>query len=128
MYLHYGRVTYPMQLQFDYMTVHPPTHYFIVGLIAKSGLDVFIAAAVPLVLIALVAFGAILTSGFSDLAKFSTLTGFSLAVLVFIPTLTIRPDMEATFSWFCGLVLLEAARSLKWENKRLLLGSFFVAY
>jgi hypothetical protein len=128
MYQHYGKVTYPMQLQFDYMTVHPPTHYFIVGLLTKSGLQVFHAAAVPLVLLTLIAFTGILTSGFSDLAKFSVITGFTLATSAYTPLLPVRPDMHVTFCWFCGLVLLEAARSLGWENKRLFLGSFFVAY
>lgn len=128
MYQHYGKVTYPMQLQFDYMTIHPPTHYFVVGLLAKAGLQAFQAAAVPLVLLAFIAYTSILTSGFSYLAKFSTVTGFTLANLVYTPLLTIRPDMEITFSWFCGLVLLEASRSLGWENRRLFLGSFFIAY
>jgi hypothetical protein len=128
MYQHYGKVTYPMQLQFDYMTIHPPTHYFVIGVLARAGLQVFHAAAVPLVLMALFAFAAVLTSAFSDLAKFSVLTGFTLAALVYIPLLTIRPDMQVTFAWFCGLVFLEAARSLGWENKRLFIGSFFIAY
>jgi hypothetical protein len=128
MYQHYGKVTYPMQLQFDYMTVHPPTHYFVVGVLARAGLQIFHAAAAPLVLLALFAFVGVLTSSFSDLAKFSVLTGFTLATLVYTPLLTIRPDMHVAFAWFCGLVFLEAARSLMWENKRLFIGSFFVAY
>ncbi len=70
MYQHYGKVTYPMQLQFDYMTVHPPTHYFVVGVLARAGLQIFHAAAAPLVLLALFAFVGVLTSSFSDLAKF----------------------------------------------------------
>jgi hypothetical protein len=128
MYQHYGKVTYPMQLQFDYMTIHPPVHYFVVGLLTKLGLQEFHAAAVPLILITLIAFAVIATSAFSLLAKLSLLTGFTLATLVYTPLLTIRPDMEVTFAWFCGMVSLEAARSLAWDNKRLFLGSFFIAY
>src|SRR5437868_5624399 len=47
MYQHYGKVTYPMQLQFGFMTVHPPLHYFVVGLLSKLGLQVFHAAGIP---------------------------------------------------------------------------------
>ena len=128
MYQHYGKVTYPMQLQFDYMTIHPPTHYFIVGLLTRMGLQVFHAAAVPLVVITVLIFAAVITSRFSLVAKFSVLTGFTLATLVYTPLVTIRPDMHATFAWFCGMVFLEASRSLAWEDKRLFLGSFFIAY
>jgi hypothetical protein len=128
MYQHYGKVTYPMQLQFEYMTIHPPTHYFIVGLLTKVGLQVFHAAAVPLVLLALLAFGAVLTSRFMLPAKFSLLTGFTLATLVYTPLVTIRPDMHVAFAWFSGMVFLEASRSLGWESRRLFLGCFFIAY
>jgi hypothetical protein len=128
MYRHYGKVTYPMQLEYTRMTIHPPTHYLIVAVLTKLGLQVFHAAGLPLVIIALLAFWAVLTSRFSLLEQFSVTTGFTLAALVYMPLFPLRPDMHVAFAWFCGMVFLEAARSWKWENKRLFVGSFFIAY
>jgi hypothetical protein len=128
MYQQTARVTYPMQHQFEWMTVHPPMHYFIVGVVANTGLHIFHAAAVPHVLIALVAIVATVTSGFRYAAKYAVLTGFTLATLVYTPLYTIRPDGHLTLAWFCGLVLLESARAHLWDGKRLFFGSFFVAY
>ncbi len=128
MYEHYGKVTYPMQLQFDSMTVHPPLHYFIIGLLMKCGFQVFYAAALPLVVLAFIAFAAAVTSRLSIKSVFALLTGFTLATLAYTSLVTIRPDMHVAFAWFCGLVLLESARLLNWDAKRLFAGSFFIAY
>jgi hypothetical protein len=123
-----AKVTYPMQHQFEWMTVHPPTHYFILGVLANTGLNIFHAAAVPHVLIALITIVATVTSGFKYAAKYAVLTGFTLATLVYTPPYTVRPDAHLTLAWFCGLVLLESARLNLWDSKRLFFGSFFVAY
>ena len=128
MYQHYGKVTYPMQLQYLNMTIHPPTHYFIVGVLTKLGMQVFHAAGLPLVILALLSFWAILTGAFRVIEKVSVLTGFTLAALVYMPLFPIRPEMHIAFAWFCGMAFLEAARSLGWENRRLFVGSFFIAY
>jgi hypothetical protein len=123
-----GKVTYPLHLQPGWMTVHPPLHYFTVGVVAKMGLQVFHAAAVPHVLIAFVIIAATVTSAFSRVSKFAVLTGFTLATLVYTPLATIMPDAHVAFAWFCGLVLLESGRIANWDNRRLFLGSFFIAY
>jgi hypothetical protein len=128
MYQHYGRVTYPMQLQSTYMTVHPPTHYFVVGLFAKLGFNVFHAAGIPLAILACIAFWAALTSRFSLPAKLAILTGFTLTNLIWTPLFTIRPDMHVAFAWFAGMMLLESARSLDWPLPRLFAGAFVIAY
>src|SRR5262245_12651325 len=39
MYEHYGKVTYPMQQQPFYVTIHPPAHYFVVGVLVRLGLS-----------------------------------------------------------------------------------------
>jgi hypothetical protein len=128
MYQHCGKVTYPMQMQFDRMTVHPPTHYFVVGLLCRMGLDVFHAAGVPVVLIGFLIFIAILTSRFSAVAKVALMGGFTMAVLVYLPQTTVRPEVSILFAWFGGLVLLESARIGGWPDWRLLLGGFLAAY
>ena len=128
MYQHYGKVTYPMQLQYSAMTIHPPTHYFMVGVLAKLGFQIFHAAGIPLAVLALLSFFAILTSCFPVLEKFAVLTGFTLAALVYVPLFPIRPEMHIAFAWFCGMAFLEAARSRGWERKRLAVGGFFIAW
>ncbi len=47
MYANYGRVTYPVHGQFDRMTVHPPLHYWLLGVLMRAGIPPYYAEAVP---------------------------------------------------------------------------------
>lgn len=128
MFQHFGDVTYPMQGQYESMTVHPPLHYFVVGLFAKSGFSVLHAAGMPLALLGAVSLAVVARSRMSGTAKIAVSSGFALAVLVYSPRAAVRPELHIVFAWFCGLVLLEAARLDDWDSRKLLAGSFFTAY
>src|ERR1700683_2572828 len=54
MYVHYGRITYPIYGYPDSMVVHPPLHTWMIGYLWRHGFTIYYAeAAVPAVLLAL---------------------------------------------------------------------------
>jgi hypothetical protein len=134
MYLHYGVVTYPVHGQFDTMTVHPPTHYWILGTLMKVGLPPFYAEAVPPLALFLLAIWLILRSEWSIAIKAGLLVGLSVPFLSgggvhpgeFIPRM--RPETHFTIAWYAALLSLEGARVSGWLRGRLLLGSTLLTY
>jgi hypothetical protein len=129
MYLHYGVVTYPAHGQFDSMTVHPPTHYWILGMLMKVGLEPFYAEAVPPLVFLFVAIWLIASSEWSTTIKAGLLVGLSvpfLSVGGFIPRM--RPETHLSLAWYAALLALESARMKGWASGRLLLGSTLLTY
>jgi hypothetical protein len=128
MYLHYGTVTYPALGQFDSMTVHPPTHYWILGTLMKTGLAPFYAEAVPPVVFLLVAIWFIWRSEWSTPIKAGLLVGLSVPFLSgdFAPRM--RPEPHFSLAWYAGLLALESGRLKGWGSGQLLIGSTLLAY
>lgn len=127
MYLKYGKMTYPMHGQFDYMVVHPPYHYLIIALLMKLGLDLFFAAGVPVFLLFTLSTFLIIFGYFSSSIKLGLITGLFCTVFIWGEFYSVRPDLHLTLAWFTGLIALETARRDRWDSKKLLLGSFLSA-
>jgi len=128
MYAHYGVLTYPAHGEFHSLFVHPPIHYWIIGLLMKWGIPPFYAEAIPLFLILLLGVTLVLYSEFPDFVKAGLLLGFCTPFLfgAFIPTM--RPDIHRGLALFTGLVALESGRLHNWDLRQLFLGSFLVTY
>ena len=127
-YLTTGHMTYPMHGHFDFMVVHPPTHYFLIALIMKAGLPLLFASAIPLWILTVLLTAIIYTGRFSFIASISLLLGFFTAFYIWSEFYTIRPDLMVTAAWFVGLVTFQAARNNAWSLWRLFLGSSLLVY
>lgn len=129
-YVHHGKVVYPAHGS-DHahsMIIHPPVHYWLVGLLMKAGLD-FYPAAVTLPLLAfLVAIIAILTAPWPDLVKLSFLVGIYIPNVVLIDLDPSRPELQMALALVAGWVFLESARLEGWRPSKLFIGSFVLAY
>ncbi len=126
-YVHHGHVVYPAHGFPKSMPVHPPVHYWLGGILMKTGLRFYPAMSTLPVIYGLIAVTAIATAPFSDALKMGLLMG------TFLPTfalnyLNLRPEPESAMAWIAGLVLMESGRLLNWDPGRLALGSFLVAY
>jgi hypothetical protein len=128
MYSHYGILSYPAHGEFQALTVHPPIHYWLIGLQMKLGIPPFYAEAIPLLVIILLGIFLILRSEFPSPVKAGLLLAFCMPFLFvkFIPTM--RPDTHRGLALFTGLVALESGRLQHWKTGRLFLGSFLVTY
>jgi hypothetical protein len=135
MIVHYGKVTFPTYGSFYEIVVHPPTHYVLLGWLAKLGVPLaYIAALPPFFLIALAA-SLISLSKFPSSVKlgllFGVLGGSILPCYLPYPTafsFGFRPDLHLAFAWFAGLIALETGRLDDWNPKRLFLGSALLTY
>jgi hypothetical protein len=123
MYYTTGHMTYPMHGQPDFMTVHPPTHYFVTALLMKAGLTLFKASAAPLFVLTIVSALLIYRGGLSFPTAMALLLGFFLGTFIWASFYTIRPDLIVSFSWFAGLVALQSAKNKNWSEWRLFLGA-----
>jgi hypothetical protein len=128
MWLHYGRITYPIHGHFDDMVVHPPTHYLVLAFLMKAGLSLFHAAAIPPIVFFLAAGFMLLLSPFDFPAKVGLLFGTYLGALVWTSTQTVRPDVSLALAWIAGLIALEAGRLANWDSNRLFAGSLLLTY
>ena len=134
-YVNYGFVAYPTYLQFHSMSIHPPTHYFVVGLIMKAGIPLNYATQVPPFLLVLIAILVICRGTFSDTTKaallislFSSYWFVAGSWIMLSNSLGVRPDLHATLACFVGLVTLESGRLRNWNAVRLFIGSFLLTY
>ena len=129
-YVHHGQVVYPAHGP-DHahsMIIHPPIHYWLVGVLIKMGLD-FYPAAVTLPLIATaVLFLAILTAPWSNIFKISFIFGAFIPNILLIDLDPSRSELQMALAWLAGLVFLESARLEGWRPVKLVLGSFLLAY
>lgn len=143
MFLNYGKMTYPAHLQPDNMVTHPPTHYGVVALLMKTGLHLFHAAGLPLILLSFISLFLIWSGHFSAITKFGLMSGLFIGAFIwtnFIPRppdlsdidlatiFTIRPDLHLALAWFTGLIALESARLDNWNVLKLFGGGFLIAY
>jgi hypothetical protein len=127
MYAHYGAVTYPAHGQFHSLVIHPPIHYFLLGLLMKVGLSPFYAEAVPPLFMILLGIYLICFSRFPNPIKAGLYLGFCVPLfLSFVPTM--RPDVHRGLALFTGLIALESGRLQNWSTRRLFLGSFLLTY
>ena len=126
MYLHYGRMTYPAHGQFDAMFVHPPTHYFLVATLMRTGLSVHHAAGLLAVILFTTYCALVIVSRFPFAVQLAFLVGGFLGAFVWNQALTLRPDLTLTLAWAAGLVALETARLDDWNPRRLAVGGFLL--
>lgn len=135
MYVNYGYVAYPTYYQFHSMFIHPPTHYFVLGLIMKAGIPLNYAAQVPPLLLVLIAIVVICRSPFANgtkiallLSLFSSFWFLAGSWIMRLSSLGIRPDLHAALAFLAGLVTLESGRLRNWDATRLFIGSFLLTY
>jgi hypothetical protein len=128
MYLTTGRMTYPMHGQFNYMVVHPPTHYLVAALLMKGGLPLFSASAAPLFALTGILTVVVYTGRFQFFVAVALLLGFFCSVFIWSEFYTVRPDLIVTVAWFVGLVTFQAAKNCAWSSWRLLVASMFMVY
>src|SRR5262249_29332651 len=100
-----------------------PTHYFITALLMKAGLTLFKASATPLFVLTIVSALLMYWGGFSFATAMALLLGLFLGAFIWGEFYTIRPDLIVSFSWFAGLIALQAAKNNDWSEWRLFLGS-----
>lgn len=127
-FLETGRIAYPLHGQPDFMTIHPPTHYVLIAVLMKSGLRLFAAAAVPLLMLTTLVLITIATGAFRFPVALALLLGFFCGTTISAEYAHVRPDLHLTLAWFSGLVMLEAARNHEWSPWRLAVGSALSAY
>jgi hypothetical protein len=123
-----GRMIYPLHGQPDTMTVHPPLHYFVVGMIGRLGFHVYHAAGLVPLLWTGGIYWLVFRAPWSTPYKLALFISVALVVGVYVPLLTIRPEVHLLTAWFCGLVLLELGRARNWDKRYLAAGSFCIAY
>src|SRR5215813_68664 len=124
--LHYGKISSPAQGEFDSMTIHPPTLYYLVAKLMAMGLSLSRAAG----FLSVLAFGifclVVLSSRFPFAIKAGCLFGAFTGAFVWNEALLLRPDLMLTLTWLTGLVALESARLDNWNRWRLALGGMFM--
>lgn len=128
MYAHYRVLTYPAHGEFHTLIVHPPIHYWILGILMRWGIPPFYAEAIPLLLLILLGVALAIGSEFPTVVSAGLLLGICTPLLFarFIPTM--RPDIHRGLALFTGLVALESGRLRDWNARRLFLGSFLITY
>jgi hypothetical protein len=128
MYANYGDLTYPAHGQFDALTIHPPIHYWLIGVFMKMGIEPFYAEAIAPALLMFLGILLVLSSRFAPPIKVGLLLGLCVPLLFsgFLPGM--RPDVHRALALYCGLIALESGRSQNWDARRLFLGSFFLTY
>jgi hypothetical protein len=133
MYLHYGKMTYPIHHHFEEMVVHPPTHYVVIAWLMKLGLNLYYAEAVPPYVLTILILYLICRGGFPNAVKLGLLIGVFSAVSLIYCQMTnlfaqLRPDTTLTLALMAGLLALESGRLEAWNSKKLFLGSLLLTY
>jgi hypothetical protein len=127
MSLQYGKMTYPAHGQFDTMFVHPPTQYFLIATLMRTGLSVYHAAGLLSVLLFAIFVALVVSSKFSFSVQTGFLLGGFLGFFIWCESLVLRPDLTLALSWAGGLVALETARLDHWNRPRLAIGGLLLA-
>ena len=122
MYLHYGKLTYPVHHFWDIpVIVHPPFHYQTIAYLVKLGIGFFYAETLPVFFFMLLSLYLLFRSHFSLIIKI----GFTFALLSTIMMdevsliKSIRADYTLCLVWLAGLLALESGRLDNWNPKRL---------
>lgn len=124
-----GAVTYPIYPATgatSAMFVHPPTHYFILGLLMRLHLSAEGAALVPVILWTVVAIAAAMFCRFSIVARFAISAGVIAGILVWALPFFIRPDVDMAVTWIAALIVLEGGRLGGWNPALLAFGAFLL--
>jgi len=128
MYQHYGRMTFPVHGQPNYMTIHPPTHYGVIAIGMKAGLSLGHAASAEATMLWLAAMLLLALAPFAAPLRYGLLLGVFLGALVWNDIFTVRPDLAVALAWSGGLIGLESGRLAKWSLWRLAAGSVLLCY
>jgi hypothetical protein len=132
MYVHSGKMTYPVHGFYDKMIVHPPVHYAVIGMLMRLGFTLYYAQATPTLLLALLCIWLIVRSPFSAPVQIGLLYGLWVSMAVFarfgIELFGMRPEGEVGTAWLAGLVLLESGRLRNWNLLDLGAGACLLAY
>ena len=93
------------------MIVHPPVHYFLIGLLMRLGFTLYYAQATPTLLMALLCIWLILRGPFSAPVEIGLLYGLWVSMAVFgrfhIELFGMRPEGQLGVAWLASLILLE---------------------
>jgi len=127
-YLHQGVVSYPVQGQFQSMTIQPPLHYWILGSLMRIGFPAYYAEAIPPFFFLLLAVFVTVKSRFSLPVKLGVFFGLSVPFLIASFEPHVRPDIHRGLALFAGLLLLEDGRNRGWSVPHLFFGSVVVTY
>ena len=138
-YVHDGKLALPVygyssRTSYDRLFVHPPVHYWEIGLLMRLGLPLYYAEASPTLFAALLCLFLIVTARFSRsiqlglIAGFMTGVGWIVSIGRFDYAFHLRPDMHMAVALLGGLLALEAARAQGWEAKRVFAGSLLLTY
>jgi hypothetical protein len=132
MYLHYGKMSYPIHGFYDSMIVHPPVHYALIGTLMRLGFSLYYAQATPTLLMVLICIWLIVRAPFTAPVKIGLLYGLWVSMAVFgrfgIEMFGMRPEGHLGAAWLAGLILLESGRLRNWNPIELFAGAFFLAY
>lgn len=132
MYVHYGKMTYPVHGFFDKMIVHPPVHYALIGILMRSGFPLYYAEATPTLVLALLCVWLTVRAPFTAPVKIGLLYGLWISMAVFarfhIELFGMRPEGDVGVAWLAGLILLESGRLNAWNPVELSAGAFLLAY
>lgn len=133
MFIHTGRMTYPIYYNWDMMVVHPPVHYIELALLTLLGMSFAYAEAVPAIVFSAAVVLLINTSRMDIRAKVALQFGYFAALAINIgpgqnALHGVRPDVHVAIAWFAGLVALESGRLANWHTPRLALGAFLLTY
>jgi dolichol-phosphate mannosyltransferase len=128
MYLHYGKMTYPMHGDPEFMVVHPPVHYLWIAYMMKLGMNLFQAAGVPVFLLIVLSSILIARSRFTSEMQIGLVAAMFFTIFIWGKFYSVRPDLHVTLAWFAGLISLESSRLDGWSKSKLFLGSFLSFY
>ena len=132
MFVHYGKITYPIHGYFDRMIVHPPVHYLLIGILMRLGMTLYYAQATPTLLMVLLCVWLIVRSPFTAPVKIGFLFGLWVSMAAFsrfgIELFGMRPEGHLGAAWLAGLILLESGRLRKWNTFELFGGTLLLVY
>ncbi len=137
-YQHYGRLFYPVY-DLPLMYIHPPTKYWLVGVLVSSGVALRVATAGLLVVSYLVAVAGAFACRFTCFQRLAVLFAIS-ATVTLCPFISynpenlahgevigkLRPDDLVLVFWLGGLLWLEASRGNGWRSSYSFIGGLCI--
>lgn len=126
MYVHTGRLAYPVHAWPDAMVVHPPIKTGTVGLLMRAGASRYTAEALVSLttLVPAVVLAALLPAALG--VRAALLFGMACSFMLLKDSFHLRPDLDVFGAWILGLILLEWGRLAGWRGGFLAAGSFFL--
>ena len=121
----HNQVNFPIYDEWEVMIAHPPVNGLILGLVRKVFPLYYALAIIPFFLISLFLW-LVLKLQTSEIQKSAFLLGlFALfvACLYSIVNFSVRPDLNITLLWLCGIMTLENGRLRNWKGSYIFFGA-----